>query len=87
MPIDLPDPERLVVTVEFDLNRNGTLNGQPRVTNPRNYTFDPYMRVAAENALRAVRQCDPFPFADDPVLRDHYELWREPEVTFDPSHF
>jgi hypothetical protein len=87
MPVDLPDPERLIVTVEFDINRNGTLNGQPRVTNPRNYTFDPYMRAAAENALRAVRACDPFPFADDPVLGDHYELWRETEVVFDPSQF
>lgn len=87
MPVDLPDPERLIITVEFDINRNGTLNGQPRVTNPRNYTFDPYMRAAAENALRAVRACDPFPFADDPVLGDHYELWRETEVVFDPSQF
>lgn len=86
MPIDLPDPDRLVVTVEFELNRNGTLNGQPRVTNPRNYTFDPYMRAAAEAALRAVRQCDPFPFADDAVLREHYEAWRSPEIVFSP-HF
>lgn len=87
MPVDLPDPERLIITVEFDINRNGTLNGQPRVTNPRNYTFDPYMRAAAESAVRAVRQCDPFPFADDPVLREHYALWRETEVVFDPSQF
>lgn len=87
MPVDLPDPDRLIVTVEFEINRNGTLNGQPRVTNPRNYSFDPYMRAAAESALRAVRACDPFPFADDPVLREHYALWRETEVVFDPSHF
>lgn len=87
MPSDLPEPDRLIVTVEFELNRNGTLNGQPRVTNPRNYTFDPYMRAAAEAALRAVRQCDPFPFPDDPVLGEHYELWREPRIVFDPSHF
>ncbi|MEQ1619502.1 MAG: hypothetical protein ABL883_14300 [Terricaulis sp.] len=84
MPIDLPDPDRLVVTVEFDLNRNGSLNGQPRVTSPRNYTFDPYMRAAAEAALRAVRQCDPFPFPDDAVLREHYDAWRSPEIVFSP---
>lgn len=82
MPADLPDPERLTVTVEFDLNRNGTLNGQPRVTSPRNYTFDPYMRVAAEAALRAVRQCDPFPFPDDPVVGEHYEIWRTNQYNF-----
>jgi|CXWL01.1.fsa_nt_gi hypothetical protein len=85
MPIDLPEPDRLVVTVEFELNRNGTLSGQPRVTNPRNYTFDPNMRIAAEAALRAVRQSDPFPFADDPVVGPHYQYWRQQEFTFRPE--
>lgn len=84
MPIDQPDPDRLVVTIQFDINRNGTLNGQPRVISPRNYTFDPAMRVAVDSALRAVRTCDPYPFADDPIVGDHYELWREMEYTFRP---
>ncbi|MGQ0533391.1 MAG: hypothetical protein ACT4OF_11970 [Caulobacteraceae bacterium] len=84
MPIDQPDPDRLVVTIQFDINRNGTLNGQPRVISPRNYTFDPAMRVAVDSALRAIRTCDPYPFADDPVVGDHYELWREMEYTFRP---
>ena len=84
MPIDLPDPDRLVVTIQFDLNRNGTLNGQPRVISPRNYTFDPHMRRAVDEALRAIRLCDPYPFADDPVVGEHYELWREMEYTFRP---
>jgi hypothetical protein len=85
MPVDLPDPDRLVVTIEFDINRNGTLNGQPRVVSPRNYTFDPAMRTAVEAALRAVRVCDPYPFPDDPVVGEHYEIWRETEFTFRPS--
>jgi hypothetical protein len=84
MPVDLPDPDRLVITVQFDLNRNGTINGQPRITSPANYTFDPSMRTAGEAALRAVRLCDPFPFADDPVVGEHFELWREMEYTFRP---
>lgn len=85
MPIDLPDPDRLVITVQFDLNRNGTLNGEPLVTNPRNYTFDPAMRTAAEAALRAVRTCDFSFFSDDPVVGDHYEIWRRTEFTFRPN--
>ena len=85
MPIDLPEPERLIVTLEFRLNRNGTLAGQPVVTSPRNYTFDPAMRTAVEAAVRAVRMCDPYPFADDPVVGDHYEIWRETEFTFRPG--
>jgi hypothetical protein len=84
MPVDLPDPDRLVITVQFDLNRNGTINGQPRITSPANYTFDPAMRTAGEAALRAVRLCDPFPFADDPVVGEHFEMWREMEYTFRP---
>lgn len=85
MPIDLPEPERLVVTVQFDLNRNGTLNGDPIVTNPRNYAFDAPMQAAAQAALRAVRTCDFSFFADDPVVGDHYEFWRRIEYTFRPG--
>lgn len=86
MPVDLPEPDRLVVTVEFDLNRNGTLNGQPRVTNPRagSYAFDQAMRTAVDAALRAVRSCDPYPFPDDPVVGEHYDVWRRTEFTFRP---
>lgn len=85
MPIDLPDPDRLVVTVEFEINRNGTLNGQPQVTNPRNYSFDAPMRTAVEAAVRAVRACDPYPLPDDPVVGEHYEIWRRQVYTFRPS--
>ena len=82
MPSDLPDPERLVVVLEFDVNRNGTLNGQPRVVSPRNYTFDQPMRTAVDAALRSVRQCDPYPFPDDPIVGDCYEIWRTNEYRF-----
>lgn len=84
-PVDLPDFERLQVTIEFELNRNGTLNGQPRVTRPTNYTFDAPMRAAVDAALRAVRQCDPYPLPDDPVVGEHYEVWRTQIYNFDPS--
>jgi hypothetical protein len=82
MPADLPEPERYIVTVEFSLNRNGTLNGQPRVVSPTSYTFDPYMRRAVQEAVRAVRAGDPYPFPDDPIVGEHYELWRDQVYTF-----
>lgn len=86
MPIDLPDPDRLVVVVEFEINRNGTLNGQPRVTSPRqgSYSFDAPMRTAVEAAVRAVRACDPYPLPDDPVVGEHYDIWRTQVYTFRP---
>lgn len=81
-PVDQRDPERLVVTVQFDLDRQGNLRGQPRVTSPTNYAFDPEMRIAVDNALRSLRVCEPFPFADDPVVGSHYETWARLEHTF-----
>ena len=85
MPIDLPEPERLVVTLEFELDRNGNLRGQPRVTSPRNYSFDAPMRAAVEAALRAVRTCEPYPFPNDRRLAEHYDIWDEQEFTFRPQ--
>lgn len=82
MPDDLPDADRLTVVVEFSLNRNGSLNGQPRVTSPRNYNFDAPMTEAVNRAVRAVRQCDPYPLPDDPIVGEHFEIWREQLVTF-----
>lgn len=84
MPIDLPEPDRLVVTIRFRINRNGTLNGEPEVLSPRNTTYDPHMRRAVDEALRAIRRCDPYPFADDPSVAEHYQIWRDMEYTFRP---
>ncbi|MGH6949529.1 MAG: hypothetical protein ACREH4_01540 [Vitreimonas sp.] len=82
---DLPDPERLRVTITFRLNRDGSLSGQPRVTNPppAAYTFDPEMRQAVDRALRAVRTCDPYDrLPQDPIVGEHFDIWRDQEVTF-----
>jgi hypothetical protein len=82
MPADLPDPERLVVTVQFELDRNGELRGQPRVTSPTNYTYDPPMRTAVEAALRAIRSCDFTFFPSDPVVGQRYDAWDNLDFTF-----
>ncbi len=80
---DMPDPERLRVTVAIRLNRDGSLVGQPRVVSPTNYTFDPLMAEAVNRALRAVRSCDPLDrLPQDPIVGEAYDLWRDQEVTF-----
>lgn len=82
---DMPDPERLIVELSVRLNRDGSLSGQPRVVSPTNYTFDPLMNEAVNRALRAVRTCEPITrLAEDPVVGEHYALWREQEVIFGP---
>src|SRR5690606_30889197 len=80
---DMPDPERLRVVVAIRLNRDGSLNGQPRVVSPANYTFDPLMNEAVNRALRAVRTCEPIDrLPQDPIVGEAYDLWRDQEVTF-----
>lgn len=81
---DMPDPERLVVVLSVRLNRDGSLNGQPRVIRPGpGYNVDPLMSEAVNRALRAVRTCEPITrFPEDPVVGEHFDLWRDQEVTF-----
>jgi hypothetical protein len=86
MPADLPDPERLVVVVHFNLNRNGTLSGQPAIVSPRGYQMDPPMAQAVATALRAVRSCDFAFLPSDPLVGPHYELWQENEYRFALDH-
>jgi hypothetical protein len=81
-----PDEPSTVVTLTFDLNPDGTLDGQPRVTQPHGYAFDPSARRAADAARAAIESCAPFAFAIDPVTRDHYDRWRQMELVFDPRN-
>jgi hypothetical protein len=86
-PIDLPNPDRLVVTVHIELDRNGNLRGQPSVISPPGgNSFDPSMRTAVASALRAVRACDPYTrLATDPIVGAHYEIWGAQDYVFRPE--
>lgn len=72
----------LTATIEFDLDQDGSLNGEPRVTSPRTYRYDRQTRAFVERAITAVRNCSPFSFVRDPELADHYEEWDELEFVF-----
>lgn len=73
---DMPNPERLVVTVRVTLNRDGTLAADPRAISAV-LPGDAQMRVAADNALRAVRTCGPYK-----LPADSYTDWRELDLRF-----
>ena len=65
------------------LAQDGSL-AQPPQLEPQTRTAaasNPYMRTAAEAALRAVNVCEPY--RQLPV--EKYEAWREIVMTFDPS--
>ena len=80
--IDAPNPEELAVQIELSLNRDGTLAGQPRLSDPgvRN-SRNPYMRVAAERALTAAIDCQPYPLPPE-----DYSSWRQITATFTPTY-
>lgn len=77
-PVDMPDPARLIVRVRISLSRDGSLLTQPQLVSGV-APGDTTMRVAADNALRAVRMCAPFEL---PAAT--YDRWRDVIFTFDP---
>jgi hypothetical protein len=73
---DMPNPERLIVTVRVTLNRDGTLASDPRTISAV-LPGDAQMNVAAQNALRAVRTCGPYK-----LPAESFAEWRELDLRF-----
>jgi outer membrane biosynthesis protein TonB len=67
----------IVVKIRLKLNQDGTLEGLPSVANSGS---SPFFQAAADSAVRAVFQCQPYAL---PVAK--YALWRDMILTFDPS--
>lgn len=81
-PAGAVQPESLVVGITIYLRRDGTLAEPPKLDDPGRMS-EPYYRAAAEAAMRAINQCQPY---DLPA--DQYEGengWKEVDWTFDPS--
>jgi colicin import membrane protein len=56
-PVGVVDAKDLSVVLQFSLNRDGSVSGQPIVVNPAS---SPLFQVAVESAKRAVLGCQPF---------------------------
>ena len=69
-------PPNMIVKFHLRLNADGKLAEPPIVTNQ---TDDPAFRGAAENAVKAVRACEPFK-----LPKDRYELWKDMVLSFNP---
>lgn len=67
----------LVPVVTFELNRDGSVRGVPKVTNPQS---SPQFRDAADSAIRAIMQCQNYDLPPD-----KYEAWEIVTLKFDPS--
>ncbi len=81
--IGAPDPENLIVILDVDLNRDGSLRGAPRVANALqiNLSGNRFWKVAEQTAVRAVVSCAPYDF----LPADRYDTWKEFQFNFDPS--
>jgi colicin import membrane protein len=75
-PVGVSDARDLIVRVRLTLNQDGSLAGQPMVTD---HSGAGNFQIAAEAAMRAIRRCAPYTL---PAAK--YEAWRDVEVTFDP---
>jgi outer membrane biosynthesis protein TonB len=69
--------EQIVVKLRMKLNEDGTLVGYPAVANSGS---SPFFQAAADSAVRAVYQCQPYTLPSD-----KYVLWRDMILNFDPS--
>lgn len=67
----------LVPIVEFELNRDGTVRGMPRVVNAQG---SERFRAAGDAAMRAILECQPYN-----LPQDKYDMWELVKLRFDPS--
>jgi len=83
VPEGAPNPEKLIVQVRVFLMPDGGLAQPPQLEAATRAAAasNPYMRAAAEAALRAINVCEPYKH----LPTEKYQVWREIVMTFDPS--
>jgi outer membrane biosynthesis protein TonB len=69
--------DRIVIKLRLKLNEDGTLVGTPTIANSDS---SPFFQAAADSAVRAVYQCQPYELPSE-----KYALWRDMILNFDPS--
>jgi colicin import membrane protein len=79
VPAGVQNPDELRVTVVIRIGRDRRLSGPPRVLTSGS---SPMFQAARDNAMRAVFMSQPF----DMLRPEHYDLWKEIEITFDPRY-
>ncbi len=69
--------DKIVIKLRLRLNEDGTLVGYPTIANS---DPSPFFQAAADSAVRAVFQCQPYELPSE-----KYALWRDMILNFDPS--
>jgi hypothetical protein len=68
--------DQIAVKIRLQLNADGTLIGYPTLANSGS---SPFFQAAADSAVRAVYQCQPYT-----LPADKYSVWRDMILNFDP---
>jgi len=76
-PAGAKNPEELVVQIRMQLKPDGSLAGPPMVLTSGK---TPLFMASRDSAIRAVLRGQPF----DMLRPEHYEQWKDIEITFDP---
>ncbi len=76
-PVGIQNPEDYIIRIRIRLGRDGRLSAPPAVLSSGNGAL---FNTARDSAVRAVFQGQPF----DMLRPEHYEAWKDIEVTFDP---
>ena len=76
-PAGARDPREMIVVVRIRLKPDGTLAEPPEVLSTGS---SPHFIAARDSARRAVIRSQPF----DMLRPEHYEQWKDMEITFDP---
>ncbi len=77
IPAGAKDPQELVVLIRIKLKPDGTLAAAPMVVNNGTSAL---FAAARDSAVRALYRGQPF----DMLKPEHYEQWKDIEITFDP---
>lgn len=80
-PAGAPHPEQLIVYVELELNPDGSVARPPQLTaqSQSAAAANPFMRAAADAAMRAIYVCAPFK-----LPANRFADWRDSTIKFDP---
>jgi colicin import membrane protein len=68
-----------IPVVDFELNRDGNLRGEPRLVNQPS---SPLSLMVGDNAVRAIKQCAPYSLPPE-----FYSDWEAARLRFDPKIF
>ena len=82
IPGGAKDVQKMQISVRIRLRRDGSLLSRPRVIENNRFHDDPFYRVVAESAVRALLnpKCSPLH-----LPYKHYDIWQDIIFSFNPG--